>query len=71
MTKNMGNLDRAFRLIVVLIIGIAYLMGLLSGTIATVLAVVAAAFLLTSLVGTCPAYLPFGLSTRETNKDRK
>ena len=67
MTKNMGNLDRAFRLIVVLIIGIAYLMGLLSGTIAIVLAVVAVAFLLTSLVGTCPAYLPFGLSTRGKN----
>ena len=60
----MGNLDRALRLIVVLIIGIAYLMGLLSGTIAIVLAVVGVAFLLTSLVGTCPAYLPFGLSTR-------
>lgn len=71
MAKNMGNLDRAFRLIVVLTIGIAYLMGLLFGTIATVLAVIAAAFLLTSLVGTCPAYLPFGLPTRETGKDRK
>ncbi len=67
MTKNMGNLDRAFRLIVALIIGIAYLMGLLSGTIAIVLAVVAVAFLLTSLVGTCPAYLPFGLSTHGKN----
>ena len=64
MTKNMGNLDRAFRLIIVLAIGIAYLMGALSGTLAIVLGVVAAAFLLTSLVGTCPAYLPFGLSTR-------
>lgn len=64
MTKNMGNLDRAFRLIVVLAIGIAYLMGALSVTLAIVLGVVAAAFLLTSLVGTCPAYLPFGLSTR-------
>ena len=67
MTKNMGNLDRAFRLIVVLAIGIAYLMGALSGTLAIVLGVVAAAFLLTSLVGTCPAYLPFGLSTRSKN----
>ena len=64
MTKNMGNLDRAFRLIVVLIIGIAYLVGLRSGPIAIVLAVLGAAFLLASLVGTCPAYLPFGLSTR-------
>jgi hypothetical protein len=67
MTKNMGNLDRALRLIVVVAIAIAYLMGMLSGTIAIILGVVAAAFLLTSLVGTCPAYLPFGLSTRGRN----
>lgn len=67
MTINMGNLDRAFRLIVVVAIGIAYLMGALSGTLAIVLAVVAAAFLLSGLVGTCPAYLPFGLSTRGKN----
>lgn len=67
MTKNMGNFDRAFRLVVVVAIGIAYLMGQLSGTLAIVLGVVAVAFLLTSLVGTCPAYLPFGLSTRGKN----
>lgn len=67
MTKNMGSFDRAFRLIVVVAIGIAYLAGALSGTLATVLGVVAAVFLLTSLVGTCPAYLPFGLSTRGKN----
>lgn len=64
MAKNMGNVDRVFRLVAVLAIGIAYLMGALSGTIAVILGVVAVAFLLTSLVGTCPAYIPFGLSTR-------
>lgn len=67
MTKNIGNLDRAFRLVVVVAIGIAYLMGQSSGTLAIVLGVVALVFLLTSLVGTCPAYLPFGLSTRGKN----
>ncbi len=64
MTKNMGNLDRLFRLVVVVAIGAAYTMGQLSGTLAIILGVVAVMFLLTSLVGTCPAYLPFGLSTR-------
>ncbi len=64
MTKNMGNLDRLFRLVVVVAIGAAYVMGQLSGTLAIILGVVAVMFLLTSLVGTCPAYLPFGLSTR-------
>lgn len=67
MTKNMGNLDRAVRLVIVLAIGIAYLMGQLSGTLPIVLGVVAVAFLLTSLVGTCPAYMPLGLSTRGKN----
>lgn len=67
MTKNMGNLDRAFRLVVVVAIGIAYLMGQLSGTLAIVLGIVALVFLLTSLFGACPAYLPFGLTTRGKN----
>ena len=64
MPKNMGNLDRIVRLVVVLAIAIAYFMGQISGTLALVLGVVALVFLLTSLIGTCPAYLPFGLSTR-------
>ncbi len=64
MTKNMGKFDRLFRLVVVVAIGAAYAMGQLSGTLAIILGVVAVMFLLTSLIGTCPAYLPFGLSTR-------
>ncbi len=64
MTKNMGNIDRVLRLSVVIAIAVAYLMGSLSGTLAITLGIVAVAFFLTSLVGTCPMYLPFGLSTR-------
>jgi len=65
MTKNMSSADRILRLLVVIAIGTGYLLGHLSGTVAIVLGVVAAVFFLTSLVGTCPAYLPFGLSTRK------
>jgi ABC-type phosphate transport system permease subunit len=64
MTKNMGNIDRALRLAVVLAIGVAFLMGKLSGTPAIILGVVAVAFFLTSLVGTCPIYSVLGLSSR-------
>jgi hypothetical protein len=64
MTKNMGNIDRALRLAVVLAIGVAFLMGKLSGTAAIILGVVAVAFFLTSLVGTCPIYSVLGLSSR-------
>lgn len=67
MTKNMGNLDRGLRLATVLAIGVAFMMGELSGTSAIILGIVAVAFFLTSLIGTCPFYLPFGLSTRSKN----
>lgn len=67
MTKNMGTIDRAFRLIAVVAIAGAFLLGKLSGTAAIILGVAAVAFFVTSLIGTCPAYLPFGLSTRSKN----
>ncbi len=35
------------------------------GTLAIVLGVIAVTLILTSFVGTCPGYLPFGLSTRK------
>lgn len=64
MAKNMGIIDRLFRLIVVVAIGVAYSMGVISGGLAIFLGIVALAFFATSLIGTCPIYLPFGLSTR-------
>ena len=64
MIKNMGGLDRIIRLTIVLAIGVAFALGKITGVLALALGVVGLAFLLTSLVGTCPIYLPFGLSTR-------
>ena len=64
MIKNMGTVDRVMRAVLALIIAVLYFTGVLSGTVALVLGIVAVVFLLTSFVGTCPAYLPFGLSTR-------
>jgi len=62
--KNMGTVDRVLRAAVVAAIGAAYLLGLVSGAWALGLGAVALVFLLTSLFATCPAYLPFGISTR-------
>lgn len=62
--KNMGMMDRVVRLAIVAIIAAAYAFGYLDGAVATALGVVAVAFLLTGLVGTCPIYMPFGFSTR-------
>lgn len=65
MKKNMGNIDRALRVIVALVVAVLYFTGLISGTVAIILGILAAVFILTSLVGTCPLYLPFGLSTKK------
>lgn len=62
--KNMGTIDRIIRIAAVVAIGAAYGLGLIGGVTALVLGVVALVLLLTSLAATCPAYMPFGLSTR-------
>ena len=62
--SNMGRLDRLIRLGIVIAIAVAYYLGYLSGTWALVLGGAGAVFLLTSLFATCPAYMPFGLSTK-------
>jgi len=62
--KNMGTVDRVVRAAVVAAIGAAYLLGIVSGLWALGLSAVALVFLLTGLFATCPAYLPFGISTR-------
>ena len=59
----MGITDRVVRVIIAAIIGILYFSGMLSGTLGIALMVVAAVFVLTSLLGFCPLYAPFGLNT--------
>lgn len=68
MKQNMGTADRSIRLTIVVIIAALYYAGQLSGTVAIVLGIVAVAFLGTSLIGWCPAYLPLGISTCKAEK---
>ena len=60
----MGTVDRLARTAVAVLIIMLYAFGYISGILAVALGIVAAAFLLTSAIGWCPAYIPFGLSTR-------
>lgn len=64
MKANMGAADRIIRLLLVAVVVVLYLSGIISGTLAIVLGIIAAVFFLTSLAGFCPAYLPLGISTR-------
>lgn len=64
MQANMGTLDRTLRTAAAVVIVVLYAGGFIGGTLAIVLGVIAAAFLVTSAVGWCPVYVPLGLSTR-------
>ena len=65
MKKNMGSADRGIRVILALIVALLYFTGLIGGTLATILGILAIVFIGTSMIGSCPLYMPFGLSTRK------
>jgi predicted PurR-regulated permease PerM len=65
MKRNMGQADRIIRLSVVAVIAALYFTGQITGTAAIILGIIAVAFLVTSLIGWCPSYVPFGISTRK------
>ena len=69
MKKNMGTADRVIRTLIALAIVVLYFTGTISGTLAIVLGIVALVFLATSFVGSCPAYVPMGLSTCKRSPD--
>ena len=63
MKKNIGSTDRIIRVLVALVIGVLYFMNVISGTIGIVLVALGGIFLLTSIAGICPLYMPFGIRT--------
>lgn len=64
MTPNMGNIDRIARVIVALLLGFMIVTQVLTGALAWIAGIVAIVFLVTSAIGFCPLYLPFGVKTR-------
>ena len=70
MKKNMGIMERTARMLVAAIIITLYFTNVISGTLAIILLALSAVFLLTSIIGVCPLYLPFGFSTAH-KEDKK
>ena len=65
MKINMGAVDRVVRIVIALVLGWLYFTNRVTGILGIVLLVIAAVFVVTAVVGFCPAYLPFGLSTKK------
>lgn len=63
MKKNMGNIDKALRVIVALLLGILYFANVVTGTFGVILLIVAVVFLLTSSISFCPLYAILGLNS--------
>jgi hypothetical protein len=67
MKKNMGIIDRVIRFLLAILVAVLYLTGQLSVTAAIILGIIALAFIITSLVGFCPIYRIFSLTTLKKN----
>ncbi|HEX5624764.1 MAG TPA: DUF2892 domain-containing protein [Saprospiraceae bacterium] len=63
MIKNMGSTDKMIRVVVAVVFIILFATKVVTGTLGVVLLAFAGIFLLTSLIGFCPLYYPFGIST--------
>jgi len=68
MKTNMGIIDRVIRIVIALVFVGLYFASVVSGTLAIVLLVLAGVFTLTSLIGFCPLYWPFGIHTWSKKK---
>ena len=65
MKANMGTTDKIIRIILATIVAILFFTNVISGTIGIILLIVAAVFVLTSLISFCPLYPIWGMNTHK------
>ena len=63
MKKNMGTTDKIIRIVIAVLFAVLFFTKAVTGVAGISLLVLAAVFILTSLIGSCPLYLPFGINT--------
>lgn len=63
MKKNMANIDRGIRLLLVIVIAVLFLTNQISGLAAIILGIFGVAFLFSGATGFCPLYTIFKMST--------
>jgi hypothetical protein len=65
MKLNMSSWDRILRLLITLVVVILLVAGVLKGTLAVILGIIAIIFFATSVLGFCPLYVILGISTKK------
>ncbi|MFZ4520208.1 MAG: YgaP family membrane protein [Bacteroidales bacterium] len=63
MKSNMGLIDKVIRILIAIVVIALYFTNVISGTLAIILLILAGVFILTSLIGFCPLYLPLKINT--------
>ena len=63
MKKNVGTIDAVIRYIIAVVLAALIYMKILTGTLAIIAGIVAAAMLLTRLFGWCGVYALLGINT--------
>jgi K+-transporting ATPase A subunit len=61
--KNIGKTDKIVRVLIAVLFTVLFLNQVITGVMGVILVILAGVFLLTSVVGTCPLYLPFKINT--------
>ena len=72
--KNVGGFDRALRFVLgvaLILVGLFVLGGRQGNIVGIIVATCALIPLVTSLIGFCPAYIPFRVSTRSDDDARR
>jgi len=65
MKKNMGSADKTIRVFIAAIVALLYFTGVITGTLAIVLMILALVFVITSLISFCPLYPLLGINTNK------
>jgi hypothetical protein len=68
MKSNMGSADKIIRIVLAALVAILFFTNVITGTVGIILLVVAAVFVLTSLISFCPLYAVFGMNTGKKAK---
>jgi cellulose synthase/poly-beta-1,6-N-acetylglucosamine synthase-like glycosyltransferase len=64
MPKNMGSADRIIRFIIAVVLAILIFVVSMSQALKIILGIITIIFIVTSIFGTCPLYIPFRISTK-------